>query len=302
MKCILSFFFACVLCACNNSSELKNFQGWIYYFDNSDTLKAISITDKKTFSLNYIPSTYGQHNISNDGKKIIYGVKHKINDTIDDYNIHISDIVKGSNQLVRKGYGGAWSNDDKHFIVFMEDSIWLYDYPSIKLKKVFTYKKEWRLCSIDWTPSNKFLVVFTYDRNNRDNTKLLLLGSDSMNVIKEQEMDGMFTKQFVAVNDDVFLCCAECSKCVDPTNSTGSHVLKIELTKLKIFTHFPVNAFGSETIALSENTKYVFYPNITKKSVVMSPIENMDSSTILIPAYVTILGFSQQGPAGLFPQ
>lgn len=209
------------------------------------------------------------------------------------------DVASGNSKLIGNGYGSVWNHSGTRFVVFMDNSLWLYEYPSLKKLKEFQYKIKWRLCSVDWMPSNKYIIAFAYNRSTDQKgivsameAKFIILNSDSLNIIREETMDNMFTKRFVAVNDTMFFCCIQCNIC-DSGKSTW-HILKIDLSKTNVFTHIPAKVFYSvEDIAYIKNLKSIVYPD-SKGCMVVSTLNNLDSNNILVPYYITLVGWSEK--------
>ena len=82
----------CVIFACNNKVKVQEFsKSGLYYLDNSDTLKSISVSNQKIVSNKLIPSNFFA-NISSDGKNLLFGKRERGNDSEDKYNIHILNI------------------------------------------------------------------------------------------------------------------------------------------------------------------------------------------------------------------
>lgn len=275
----------------NHSLVSSNAEGYLYYL-NSDTINVISLDNRKTIKYKFISSLHGPPHISPDGRKLLYNRKEKVNDTLVFYNMYFLDIANGNTKLIGPGYGGRWSYDSKHFCIFMDDTLSFYEYPSLSKIKSFRYKDGWRLCSIDWTPHNN-IIVFAYNRNNKSDTRLFILNPVTLDIIREEKMPGMFTKQFVSISDSVFLCCAQCEKCSDKLQNLW-HLLKVDLSKKDIFTHLPVKVWGSETIALGGNSReYVFYNDLKKNSIVITPVEKPDSGVVILSSRVSLIGWSK---------
>jgi len=124
------------------------------------------------------------------------------------------------------------------------------------------------------------------------NTKLILFNLE-LEIVQEISMDGVFTKQFVALSDSVFFCCVQCPICESKDIGMMNHLFKIDLSSKDTFTHYPIKVIGCGTIALSENKKYIFYADAKAKGIVINSCLNLDSSKIIIHSYPTLLGSSK---------
>jgi len=278
---IVSFFFFSLL-SCSNpidtdkktldASQYQQSKQEYLYFISGDSLFQMNLKNKhSTFLVILSSNWYGNPSIDPDGKNILY-CKRDTSDknNINKYEIYCMNLSTKQEILIDKAYSGKWNHKGNKFLTFKEDTLRLYEYPSLKRISQIVPFNNYRWCALDWTFSDQYVLIYGYNKDTLEKSKLIVIDSSLTKITQVFSINGILSKQLINVNDTLFLFAVQCF--IHKNKGNLFHLAKWDnfLHTLKCDTFFIL--MNSEDLAYAKSTQNVIF-NLKLQGTVLSSFE-----------------------------
>ena len=242
----------------------------LFYVTFGDSLMKFDIYNNKNEYITIVPSAYGYHSIK--GNHLLYCKKERIG-SLDVYNMYLLNLKTKQDQSIRSGYGGKWNKKGDKFVIYKDDTLWLYSYPEIKCLNTYYHGKGWRFSGIDWNREDNKFFIHAHSLDSLGKSALLVFNSN-LTLLQSISTNGIITKDIANINDSLIILPSDClvhfnlQEREKAEKKLFTHLTKIHLTnnsyECDLKAPYP---FDREQIEYIKTYQMIVYPIRNKEKI-----------------------------------